>query len=176
MTDGIDTSVTKTGGSSLQAMQRRQYETVHCLLLPLNKEMGVLPNASVAEIIPFTTPETVDDAPEWLFGMINWRDRRLPVISLELATDGEASRLHKSCRIAIVNTLNGNARLPYFGILVQSLPSLQIVRPTGIQNREEVAMQRPSVKAHVNVNGTYAIIPDIDDLEQRLQRVFKPPL
>jgi len=176
MTENTELTSARSAGSSgsnLQAMQRRQYETVHCLLLPLNKEFGLLPNASVAEIIPFTQLEVVEDAPEWILGMLTWRDRRLPVISFELASEGEAGRYHKSCRIAIINTLNGNAKLPYFGMLVQSLPSLQIVRPTSIEAPEDIVTDRPSIKALAIVNGTPAIIPDLDDLEQRLIRLLK---
>jgi chemosensory pili system protein ChpC len=103
--------------------------------------------------------------------MLTWRDRRLPVVSFELASDGESGRLQKSCRIAIVNTLNGNTKLPYFGLLMQSLPSLQIVRPNGVQ--EGAVVDRPSIKASVTVNGTPAVIPDLDDLEARLLRLLK---
>lgn len=174
MSENTDLKLVSDAGSALQAQQRRQYETVHCLLLPLNRSFGLLPNASVAEIIPYAAPDQVDDAPDWLLGMINWRERHLPVISLELASESEMGKLHKSCRIAIVNTLNGNARLPYFGILLQSLPSLQIVRPAGVTENEEAAESLPpSVKANVIVNGTSAMIPDLDDLESRLLRLLK---
>ncbi len=172
MTEKTELTSARGGGSNVQAMQRRQYETVHCLMLPLNKEIGVLPNASVAEIIPYTELESVEGAPDWVLGMMTWRDRHLPVISFEIASEGEGGRIHKSCRIAIINTLNGNARLPYFGMLVQSLPSLQIVRPAGIQEAEEIISDRPSIKSVAIVNGTTAIIPDLDDLEKRLMQLL----
>ncbi|MBI3561755.1 MAG: chemotaxis protein CheW [Gammaproteobacteria bacterium] len=173
MTDNTELTTAQGAGANLQAMQRRQYDAVHCLLLPLHKEIGLLPNASVAEIIPYIQPEIMDDAPEWLLGMINWRERHIPVISLEMASEGQISRIHKSCRIAIVNTLNGNNRLPYFGILMQSLPSLQIIRPNAIHPSDPEPAVRPSIKSTVNVNGTTAIIPDIDDLEMRLINLVK---
>ena len=33
----------------------------------------LLPNASVAEVITYSLPEPVPDAPSWLYGRIRWR-------------------------------------------------------------------------------------------------------
>jgi len=160
--------ITEVGGAALAASQRKQFETVHSLLLPLNKEILILPNAAVAEIIPYTEPDKVNDAPEWFLGQLNWRERRVPFVSFELASDGEAGKLHKSCRIAVLNTLNGNAELPYIAVLSQGLPSLQLVRPNNIQFTDSPAEQRQSIKAYVNLNGIAALVPDIDELESRI--------
>lgn len=153
------------------SIKKEQFETVHCLLLPLNKEIALLPNAAVAEIIPFAEPESPGDAPEWLVGKLSWRDRRIPLIMFESASGGEAGKIHKNCRIAVLNTLNGNSQLPYIGIVTQGLPSLQIVRQNNIQFSDNPASSRQAIKAYVNLNGTAAIVPDIDEMEARLLRL-----
>jgi chemosensory pili system protein ChpC len=166
-----NTDMTVGNENAITQAQKKQFETVHCLLLPLNKEIAVLPNAAVAEIIPFVQPEAVEGAPDWLVGRLEWRDRRIPLIAFETASDGEAGRLHKGCRIAVLNTLNGSSELPYIAIVMQGLPSLQVVRPNSVQYDDKPSTQRQSIKAYVNLNGTAALIPDIDDLENRLQRI-----
>lgn len=158
-------------GSREMRPQHKHFETVHCLLLPLNNELALLPNAAVAEVIGYTEPEAVSSAPDWLLGRLTWRDRRIPLVSLERASDGEAGKVHKGTRIAVLNTLNGNGNMPYIAIQVQGLPSLQIVRPNNIQFTDRPTMNRQSIKAYVNLNGTAAIVPDIDDLESRLLRL-----
>jgi len=159
------------GKKSAISQQRRQYDAVHCLLLPLNVDIILLPNAAVAEVIPYSEPVGVEDAPDWLIGYINWRDRRIPLVMFESASDGQPGRIHKGCRIAVLNTLNGNDDLPYVAILLQGLPSLQIVRTNMIQYADRPTMQRQSIKAYVNLNGVAAILPDIDELESRLMRI-----
>jgi chemosensory pili system protein ChpC len=161
----------KAGSKALTASQRKTFETVHCLLLPINNEIILLPNAAVAEIIPYATPENVHGAPDWFLGQLVWRERRLPLISFESASDGVAGKVHANCRIAVLNTLNGNRQLPYIAILTQGLPSLQIVRPNNIQFADKPSAQRQSIQAYVNLGGTAAIIPDIDDLETRLLNI-----
>ena len=169
MSDSTDMTLGNENAIALE--HQKQFETVHCLLLPLNKELAVLPNAAVAEIIPFVQPETIEGAPNWLVGRLEWRDRRIPLIAFETASDGEAGRLHKSCRIAVLNTLNGSGDLPYIAIVTQGLPSLQVIRPNTVQYDDKPSTQRQSIKAYVNLNGTAALIPDLDDLESRLQRL-----
>lgn len=151
--------------------QRRQYDAIHCLLLPLHVDVALLPNAAVAEVIPYSEPVAIEDAPEWFLGYLNWRERRVPLVMFEAASDGETGRIHKGCRIAVLNTLNGNNELPYIAIVMQGLPSLQIVRQNSIQYADRPTMQRQSIKAYVNINGVAAILPDIDVLEARLQRL-----
>jgi len=161
------------GAKGLTAAQRKTFETVHCLMLPLNGEVMILPNAAVAEIIPYTTPEPVQRAPAWFLGLLTWRERRLPLISFESASEGEAGRVQANSRIAVLNTLNGSRQLPYIAVLTQGLPSLQIVRPNSIQYADKPSSQRQSIQAYVNMGGTAAIIPDIDDLEARLLRIHQ---
>lgn len=168
---GDVTDISVRGRKAVAQSQRQQFDAVHSLLLPLNADIVLLPNAAVAEVIPYSQPEVVDDAPEWLLGYINWRERRVPLVMFESASEGVAGNLHRGCRIAVLNTLNGNNELPYIGIVMQSLPSLQIVRANAIQYADRPAAQRQSVKAYVNLNGVAAIVPDIDDLEARLMRL-----
>lgn len=152
-------------------VKKEQFDAVHCLLLPLHREIAILPNAAVAEIIGYNEPEPTPDAPEWLLGRLNWRDRRIPLVLFEAASDGEIGKIHKNCRIAVLNTLNGNSQLPYIGMLTQGLPSLQVVRQNNIQFDDNPTIQRQSIKAYVNLNGTASLVPDIDDLENRLLRL-----
>ena len=161
----------KSGSKGMSAVQRKQFETVHSLLLPVNKEILLLPNAAVAEVITYSEPEKVNDAPSWLLGMMNWRERRIPLVSFETISEGEPGKTHKNCRIAILNTLNGNNKVPYIGILTQGLPSLQVVRPNSIQYTDKPSIPRQSIVAYVNLNGVAAIIPDIDDLETRILNI-----
>jgi chemosensory pili system protein ChpC len=171
MGDVTDLSV--RGARGVTQSQRRQYDAVHCLLLPLHMDLALLPNAAVAEVIPYSEPEPLEDAPDWLTGYINWRERRVPLVMFEAASDGTVGRIHKGCRIAVLNTLNGSSELPYIAIVMQGLPSLQIVRANTIQYADRSTTQRQSIKAYVNLNGTAAILPDIDDLESRLLRISR---
>jgi len=169
MADIMD--MTTLGNREVANSPQAQFDAVHCLLLPLHMDVALLPNAAVAEVIPYVEPVAIEDAPSWLIGYISWRERQVPLVMFETASEGDSGRIHNGCRIAVLNTLNGNGKLPYIAILMQGLPSLQIVRTNTIQYDNNSSMQRQSIKAYVNLNGTAAIVPDIDELESRLTRL-----
>lgn len=145
--------------------------TVHCLMLPLHKEVAVLPNAAVAEIVQYSVPEKIESAPEWLLGNLLWRERQVPLVSFESISRGDVGKISTSSRIAILNTLNGNLDIPYVAIILQTLPSLQIVREKNINFKDSSNSDRQSVKAFVDINGVQALIPDIDEMESRLSAI-----
>ena len=55
--------------------------TVHCLIVPIEKTHIVLPNSLVAEVVKFSEPEPINGSPDWLLGHITWQNSRVPVCS-----------------------------------------------------------------------------------------------
>ena len=142
-------------------------DVIHCLTIPLHEEVALLPNAAIAEIIAYTDPTTIDDAPKWFLGYVTWRENRIPLISFEAMSGKKVEGAKNNSRIAVLNTLNGNADLAYVAILSQGIPSLALVQEEGIEEQIELD-DRSAVGAIVNVGGTEALIPDIDEIEKRL--------
>lgn len=146
---------------------------IHCLMITLSEETIILPNTAVAEVVAFIKPEPIDGSPGWFLGRINWRDRMVPLISFGMASasgENNAER-QKGDRIAILNTMNGNAAMPYIAIVSQGIPRLNILRSDDITTVERKPESRQSVAEIVSVNGQSLIIPDIDDLENRLKNI-----
>lgn len=143
---------------------------IHCLTIPLYDETALLPNAAIAEVIVYKEPTLIDDAPEWFLGYIEWRDKRVPLISFEAMSGKEVQAPVKISRIAVLNTINGNAQLPYVGVLSQGIPSLVVVPEEGLQDKTGDE-NRQAVGAFIDLDGTKAVIPDIDEIEQRLIRL-----
>lgn len=144
---------------------------IHCLTIPLHEEMALLPNAAIAEVIGYKQPIPIDDAPEWFLGFIDWREKRVPIISFEAVSGKHVESAKKNSRIAVLNTLNGNAQLPYVGILAQGIPSLAIVQEEGLEDKGDTDESRAAVAAVVDVGGIEAVIPSIDEIELRLKQL-----
>ena len=147
-----------------------QLDAIHCLTIPLDNETVILPNTAIAEVIGYTAPEAVSDAPDWFLGHINWRDKRVPLVSFESASGHDVAEPKKNSRIAILNTLNGNAQLPYVAIMSQGIPSLALVNQETI-NAKDSASTRQAISAFVEHDGQEVIIPNLDELEQRVLRL-----
>ena len=76
-------------------------ESLACLLIPIQGGRMVLPNVTVAELIPFQSPEPAPNAQEWLLGTLEWRGTMIPVISFEEFSGAKkrpiSSRSSNSC-------------------------------------------------------------------------------
>lgn len=146
-------------------------DAVHCLQIPMYEESMLLPNAAVAEVIGYVAPEALPDAPDWYLGKIGWRDHQVPLISFEVASGGQNPGNLGGSRIAVLNTLQGNRQFPYIAIVTQGIPSLKLVREKQITPDQRNTDGRQSVAGFVQLDNVSLVIPDIDDLEARIQRL-----
>ncbi len=147
---------------------------VRSVLIPLGNRQLLLPNAVVAEVMGYQTPDPVADAPDWLLGNLVWRGIMIPVVSFEAMQGGDVVTPGHRGRIAIMNTLNSHPRFSHFGLVVQAIPSLvrvsvDNVLPAAAGNESE----DPLIRQAVDLDMSPAFIPDLDEIEQRLQVVLE---
>lgn len=154
------------------AGQVARTDIVHCLLVPLRGATLLLPNTTVAEVAAWQAPEPVADTPDWFLGLLNWREHQVPVVSFESVLGGEPAPPGPASRTAVLNTLNGNARMPYVGILTQGIPQLRVVNESLITPDLEVAVPAPAVACYARLGEAPVMVPDIDDLERRITKLL----
>ncbi len=140
--------------------------------VPLQKLNLLLPNACVAEIIPYEPLQRVQDTPDWFLGLLGWRGISVPVISFEMLTDERANFSLisvASASLVVVRTVSGSEELPYFSIVAQALPRL--MRLSGDQLFETSEPTEATELMKVRVGEEIASIPDIAYVEQALAEV-----
>jgi len=165
--------ITYLGGGAKKrgapALPAGQTTAVHCLMIPLTSDILLLPNSAVAEVTAYQQPEAITAAPDWYLGNHSWRDYQIPLIAFEVlnADISAAAAVSKNSRIAVLNTLNGNVRLPYVGLLTQGIPRLQVVQNKALEGNPTTGdRQGAYVAEFVMVNGEPVTIPDIDMIER----------
>lgn len=169
MVDVTDLSIHRANKGSM-SVHGKEYQAVHCLNIPLHQKNALLPNAAVAEVIAYHDPDMVADGPHWLLGNLQWRDRKVPLVSLEALTgDGVVEKTGP--RIAVLNTLNSNPKVPYIAILLQGIPSLTLIQPKNVDWDNNESADNSSIAGHVKLEDGTAIIPDIDNLEERIEKL-----
>ena len=141
------------------------------LLIPVGGKQLVLPNVTVAEIIPFADPVPEDDVPTWYLGCFTWRNTRVPLVSFEAINDEPFAGRSHNRRIAILNNVIGDATLPFCGIVTEGLPRLMRLLPDEIVNDEE-AIVGPAEIGRVLVNGERASIPNVAYIQQQVLRLL----
>ena len=142
--------------------------TIACLLAPLAGRQLLLPNVTVAEVVPPTelAPAPAGSAP-WHLGFLSWRGMSVPVVSFEGLNEQGLPREHE--RIAVISGISAQRDLPYYGIVVQNIPRLVKVKIAELEDLEGAATG-PMEFLQVRYAGELAVIPDLDALEAQLLR------
>lgn len=139
--------------------------SVRSLMIPMMHDKILLPNASLAEIVTYSEPVSIDKSPDWLMGLLEWRGLRVPLVSFESIQGGGKTEIGKGSRIAIFNALGGNPELPFFAVVVQGIPHLIQANQSVVTALAEDAGDEDGVMAHVLIEAEPAIIPDLDKIE-----------
>lgn len=137
---------------------------VSCLLIPLHEKQLILPNVSVAEIIPYKDPSIAENKANWYLGQLEWRNIDVPVVSYEVL-NGEDLPSLDGARLAIVN--GTDSMLPFYGILIQGIPKLIHVHDDEIVSVESADTGLYDQMA-VRVFDENAMIPNLGMLEYEL--------
>ena len=140
---------------------------VDCLLIPLKDKNLLLPNVTVAEIIPFSHLLTTASSADWVLGRIDWRGTPVPVVCYEMLNQRPAPAPNPDARFAVVNGVGNHPDMPFFAILVQGIPRLVHLTEKDIQEVEAMKMGEFDMKA-VSIDEGQAMIPDLDLLENKL--------
>lgn len=143
----------------------QKIQEVASLLIPLQGQTVLLPNVTVAEIVPVSPIQPVDNSPNWYLGNCQWRELTVPLLSFEALNGDERPGLHSRARFAVLNTTGINDSLPFIAILTQGLPRLARVSEDEISERED-SENRPYDFMHVSWAGEYTIIPNVAAIEK----------
>ena len=62
-------------------MQSIPDQIIRGVLIQVANARLLLPNATIAEVLSYSYPEPIADAPDWLLGRTRWRGWRVSVVS-----------------------------------------------------------------------------------------------
>ncbi|MDT8438343.1 MAG: chemotaxis protein CheW [Wenzhouxiangellaceae bacterium] len=146
---------------------------IRSVLVPMQGLEILLPNASVAEIIAYATPEALPDTPNWLLGNLLWQGWKVPVISLAMMLGKTQYEGRTGARICITKSLIGNPRMPYLGLLTQGFPRLITITEANLTEVGEPDL--PAVLAgRALIGDRDVMVPDLDTLAEAVARRAHP--
>lgn len=141
---------------------------VRTQLIPLADMNMLLPNTCIAEVIALGELTPVNKAPEWLLGMMNWRGVDIPVISFESANGIAADAPTRSSRVAVLNGLTGDEKLPFYGVISQGIPKLMALEKSAVTAIKKPEQKLPLASEQTQLPDVAAVIPDQKKIEKLL--------
>jgi len=151
----------------MRAPQRieKKIQEVASLLMPLQGRMLLVPNVTVAEIVPVSQVIPIQDAPEWYLGNCLWREQTIPLLSFEVLNGEMKPNVGSRSRFAVLNTTGLHEALGFIAIVTQGIPRLARVNEEEITERED-AENKPYELMHVSWAGEEAVIPNVAAIEK----------
>jgi len=147
-------------------------EQIKCVLLTVNEDRIVLPNAAIAEIVPIRNIINVANKPGWMLGYLDWRGNSVPLVSFEaLGGVRMPSLASGEVKAAVVYAISGNKDFPFMSFLVQGAPQVINVVPSDvIENKEEI--HHPAIEQKLMIKGEMASILDLEKLELLIRHIM----
>jgi chemosensory pili system protein ChpC len=135
------------------------------LMIPVSGGRVLLPNATVAEVITYSVPEKIANAPAWVLGRLSWRGWRLPLFSFAMLSGAANSEPVSNAKVAVLKALSGNAKMPFIAMLAQGFPRLTTITPDLLIPTGQEGEHPQGVHAQVLVRDDHAVIPNLDQIE-----------
>ena len=143
-------------------------DRISCLVATLSDRKLLLPITAVAEVInTVSMPEGGNDQTP-LYGWVNWRNQKIPLVALENAMGGDRPQLKLENRMAVLNAVGDAAGLGFYAVLLQGLPTPVQVSAETLRQGEGAAGTLGLANAMV---GEEAVtLPDLLAVEKVVQR------
>lgn len=156
-------------------------DEIPCLLMPNRGFRLILPNTSVAEIVPWQEPHHQHTRnSDWLMGFFEWREQRLPLLTIHIVDQESTEPQQSFSKIAVLNTVSENLGFTHYGIALCGIPKLVRVdrEKISICDSESnpsavpaaLSLQTPGTR--VILDGEKAWLPDLDHIEQKIAGLF----
>jgi chemosensory pili system protein ChpC len=138
-------------------------ETVRSLWVPLEGLKLLVPNVAIAEVINYQPVDEMRDGPDWLLGVLRWREQELPVVSMERLLGLDVPPALTGARISVFNSVKAESPLSFYAALTTGIPSLfsADADELGSSLRGERDLPR-TVADCIRIGEVEALIPDLE--------------
>lgn len=149
-------------------------ESVRSLWVPLEGVNLLLPNVAVAEVINYQPVDMIQSGPDWLLGSLRWRDKQLPIISMERLCGFNLPQGGHRARISILNSVQADSDIPFYAIVTSGIPRLFSADEEALGPSLMETNNLPDTVADcVQIGSEQALIPDLQVVQSVVAKVWK---
>ncbi|MBL4638760.1 MAG: chemotaxis protein CheW [Proteobacteria bacterium] len=141
---------------------------IHCVLIPLQNHFLLLPNPTIAEVIPMPKIEPAELSPNYWLGHYHWRDKVLPVIDLESMVENKTSTVSDANKLCILNGINPEAEIEFYALPCFGAPQLIMLNEAAVQQTHDNDDSN-FLHCQIKIGNNVAFIPHLDNIEASLK-------
>lgn len=147
-------------------------EQIYAVLMALDGDTLLLPNAAVVEVISRDSVKPVEGAPAWMIGNYEINGRRVPVVSFEALNGGQRPQDARRARVVVLHSFGKHLEAHALGVLTQGYPHLvtlnrNAMKPSPLRDTD----RNDLVLSRTRIASQDAVIPDLETIEFDLLRL-----
>lgn len=144
-------------------------QDIRGVLISVSGGKLMLPNATVAEVITYSNPEPVANAPKWLLGRVRWRGWGLPIVSYSQMVGWPDEAAALGAKVAVLKGVGGYAKMPYFAIVTQGFPRLITIAESELSERSARDAWLPEgIFSEATFHNDDCVVPDLASIEAKI--------
>lgn len=143
---------------------------VPCMIIPLRHHYLLLPNSTLAEVIPSPRIINVDTSkPSYWIGQCDWNSQNIPIIDLEGLVGNTPSNTADANKLCVLRGINTSANISIYGLPCYGVPQLIHLTESALKLAENV-IESDYVHYQIQVGNKIAYIPNLDAIETTLSQ------
>jgi chemosensory pili system protein ChpC len=142
---------------------------IACVMIPVGDTHLLLPNVSIAEIVPWRRLKPLDrgaDKAPWCLGLFGWRGETVPVVRFELMNGGGITAGSSGRCIVVMNRARSHKGRPFYAVAADGLPRLLRLHAEDLSSKP--VRLGPAEVASVRVGTEPAIVPNLSFIEGQI--------
>ena len=142
---------------------------IPCMLIPLQQHYLLLPNATIAEVIPMPRLDFSDNKPDYWVGHHDWNASQLPVIDLESLVEGLPSDSADANKLCILHGINATANINVYALPCYGSPQLIHLNESALKLAQDT-QDSEFLHCQIQIGNKIAYIPNLDTIEMTINQ------
>ncbi|MBE9533016.1 MAG: chemotaxis protein CheW [Proteobacteria bacterium] len=137
---------------------------IPCRLIPLQNHYLLLPNTTIAEVIPMPKLDSAVNKPSYWLGQYDWESTDLPVIDLESLIENTPLDTSTAAKLCIVHGINASSDVKTYALPCYGMPQLILLNESAL-NIVENTDSSEYIHCKIQIGNKITYIPNLDMVE-----------
>jgi len=142
---------------------------IPCMLIPLQQHYLLLPNSTIAEVIPMPHMREANDKPNYWIGQCDWHSWQLPIIDLESLVENEVYDISDANKLCVLHGINSSADINIYALPCYGVPQLIHLNESALKLAQD-ASDSDFLHYQIKIGNKVAYIPNLDKIELALSQ------
>lgn len=148
-------------------MADNSFDFIPCMLIPLQQHYLLLPNSTIAEVIPMPRLREVENKADYWVGQCDWHSWQLPVIDLESLVESESYDISDANKLCVLQGINTNAAVSVYALPCYGVPQLIHLNESALKLAQDTS-ESDYLHYQIQIGNKVAYIPNLDKIESTL--------